>query len=87
MNPSQLVPSATEDYNGNGISFPVGIMARNFLDQSMMKSEFGAMEMAHTGTFSFVESLGSEASVAVPHFNPSQPILSSAQLPTTADVW
>ena len=81
------MPSQVEDFNGNGVPFPMGILARNFLDQSMMKGDFGGMEMGHTGTFSFVESLGSEASVALPHYNSSQPILSSAQMTPNADVW
>ena len=87
MNPSQLVSSSAEDYNANGMSFPMGMMARNFLDQSMMKSEFDAMEMSHTGAFSFVETLGSEARGNLPHYNSSQPILSSAQITPNADIW
>lgn len=65
----------------------MGMFGRTFIDQQMMKSDFGAMEMGHSGTFSFVESLGGEPNMAVPTYNSNQSIMSSAQMAANAEVW
>ena len=85
VNPNSLMQ--TEDYNGNRLPFSMGMMSRNFMDQQMMKSEFGAMDLTPTGTFSFVESLGSDAGVSLPHYTSNQSLLSSTQMANNADVW
>eukprot|EP00795_Rhopilema_esculentum_P015431 gene15431-6673_t len=87
VTPNHMVHSPIEDFNGNRLTFQLGMMNRSYLDQSMIKGDFPAMDMSHSGSFSFVESLSHEANGALSQYNAGQTLLTTAQMAPGADVW